>query len=201
MSIRKTIAVFCGSSAGDNPAYSNAAKELGQNIVKHNMTLVYGGAKVGLMGVIADTVLQHGGEVIGVIPRFLAEKEIAHEAITQLHVVETMHERKALITELAESFVMMPGGSGSLEEFFEVWTAAQLGRHTKACAIFNIDNYYQHILKFISHAVQAQFIQPTYSDMVLVDDVPEKLLKKIAEYKAPTLMKWEHVKTIETTVT
>lgn len=190
MLMLKKLCVYCGANPGDRPIYTQMAQELGEILAQKGISLVYGGAKRGLMGVVANAVMQHGGEVIGVIPQFLVEKEVAHHSLTQLHIVNNMHERKALMAELADGFIMMPGGIGSLEEFFEVWTAGQLSLHQKPCGILNTENYYHHLLKFIDHAVGSSFIKPAYREMIIVDQSPKNLLEKFSAYQAPTETKW-----------
>ena len=193
----KRLCIYCGANSGISPIYVDAAIKLGVTLAEKNISLIYGGGRKGLMGIIANAVLNHGGEVVGVIPEFLLEKELGHTAITKLHVVKNMHERKALMAELAEGFIIMPGGAGSLEEFFEIWTAGQLGLHQKPCGILNIGDYYNYILKFIDHAVESQFIQSVYRDMLLIDDSPEGLLEKFSVYKAPKDLKWMEINKIE----
>ncbi|KAF0804856.1 hypothetical protein A6D6_02773 [Alcanivorax xiamenensis] len=184
------IAVFCGSSSGVDPIYEQQARALARALVAQGHGLVYGGGRVGLMGVIADAVLEAGGEVIGVIPQALKDREIQHTGITELHVVENMHQRKAMMAELADGFIAMPGGAGTLEEIFEVWTWAQLGYHHKPCGFFNVIGYYDGLIGFLEHMVDQGFMKPAYREMLTVDADPEVLVAAFADYQAP-VAKWE----------
>ena len=179
------IAVFCGSSTGNNVEYINATKELGKFFAKNNIDVVYGGGNVGLMGAIADSVMENGGKVYGVIPEKLQEKELAHNEITELKVVTNMHERKALMAQMADAFVVLPGGAGTLEEIFEVWTWAQLGFHNKACAFLNVNGYYDKLFEMIDEMCDKQFLKQVYSDMLIKTDNQEILLKAIQNYNPP----------------
>jgi uncharacterized protein (TIGR00730 family) len=183
------LTVFCGSSTGRSPAYAEAARSLGREMVKRGVGLVYGGAGVGLMGVLADTVLEGGGEVIGVIPRHLVAREIAHADVTDLRVVETMHERKALMAELGDAFVALPGGVGTLDELFEAWTWAQLGLHVKPCAVLNVDGYFDSLLQMIDHTVREGFMRPEYGRTLIAEREPGALLDRLATYR-PLGEKW-----------
>lgn len=189
----KSIAVFCGSSTGNLPIFSEAARELAQTLVDRNITLVYGGAKAGLMGVIADHALKCGGKVIGILPKSLLGIEIAHEGLTELHVVDSMHDRKALMNQLAEGFMIMPGGAGSLDEFFEAYTWAQLGYHHKPCGILNIDRYYDYLIQFLDNAVAKGFIKAAQRQMIQIESSPQKLLAAFSCYQAPVVSKIETV--------
>jgi uncharacterized protein (TIGR00730 family) len=186
----KKVCVFCGSSAGNRPVYRESAAQLGNQLAASGITLVFGGGRVGLMGVLADSVLQGGGEVIGVMPRALAEKEIAHSSLTHLHIVETMHERKALMADLADSFVLLPGGFGSWEEFCEVVTWLQLGMHRKPCGILNVAGYYDGLLALTAHAVGEGFLALAYKEMVIVRDNVEQLLSQLNTAPLPSIAKW-----------
>lgn len=186
----KKIAIFCGSHTGNNPLFSEAAKQLAILMAHAGITLVYGGAKVGLMGVLADEMLKNNGYVIGIMPKSLVDVEIAHQYLTELRVVDSMHERKAMLAELADGFMMLPGGPGSLDEFFEMFTWAQLGYHSKPCSILNICNYYDHLLKFLDQATEQGFMKQVYRDMIIVEDSPGILLQKINNYRAPAEKKW-----------
>jgi uncharacterized protein (TIGR00730 family) len=186
----QSLAIFCGSSFGKNPCYRESAEEVARVLVENNIALVYGGATVGLMGVIAETVMLHGGKVIGVIPKSLADIEIANNCITQLHIVESMHERKALMAELSDGFIMLPGGIGSLEEFFEIFTWAQLGLHQKPCGILNINNYYASILNFLDHSVSEGFLKEANLQMIFVDTLIENLLNQFFSFEARSITKW-----------
>ncbi|WP_019217674.1 LOG family protein [Legionella tunisiensis] len=156
----KRLGVFCGSHSGNQPDFAIAAKHVGQLLLKNKIELVYGGGRLGLMGTLANTILKGGGNVIGVVPKFLLDKE-GHPNLTKLHIVETMHERKALIFSLADAFLLMPGGSGSLDEFFEIYTWSQLHLHDKPCAILNYNRYYDDLIRFLDHAVAAGFLEKT----------------------------------------
>jgi uncharacterized protein (TIGR00730 family) len=185
----KRICVFCGSSPGSHPKYLHAARELGRLLVRQGIELVYGGARVGMMGAIATTVLQEGGKVIGVIPRGLAEKEVAFTNLTDLRVVDSMHERKALMAELSDAFIALPGGLGTIEEFFEILTWGQLGLHHKPCGLLDIGGYFHSLLSFLDHAVDQQFIEPEHRSMILVDEQPAALLEQFRCYQPPTVDK------------
>jgi uncharacterized protein (TIGR00730 family) len=186
----KRLCVFCGSSGGNRNAYQEAAAKLGCQLAASRIALVYGGGRVGLMGVLADSVLRAGGEVIGVMPRTLVEKEIAHAGLTQLHVVETMHERKALMADLADAFVLLPGGFGSWEEFCEVVTWLQLGMHRKPCGILNVAGYYGALLALTEHAVGEGFVASAHNEMVIVQDDVEQLLSQLHTAPLPSVAKW-----------
>ncbi|MFT8321590.1 MAG: TIGR00730 family Rossman fold protein [Bacillus sp. (in: firmicutes)] len=183
----KKIAVFCGSSNGASPIYLEGAKALGKELAKREIELIYGGSSIGLMGAVADTILQEGGKATGVLPNFLAEKEIAHKNLTDLIVVDSMHERKAKMAELADGFITLPGGAGTLEEFFEIYTWAQLGLHQKPCGILNINHYYDPLIRLIHHMADAEFLQEKFRDMALVDANPESLLEQFYTYTPPTV--------------
>ena len=186
----KAITVFCGSSAGVRPEYAAAATAFGRATAERGLALVYGGASVGLMGLVADAALAHGGRVVGIIPRALADKEIEHRGLTELHVVESMHARKQMMTDRADGFVALPGGVGTLEELFEVWTWAQLGHHDKPCALFDVAGYYERLTAFLDHTAAEGFVRPIHRDMLLVDTDPLRLLDRLASYRAPTVAKW-----------
>ncbi len=177
--------MFCGSNLGKDEAFKTATKDLAKVLVENNFTLVYGGGRLGLMGEIADQMLQLKGKVIGVIPKALVEKERAHLEIPDLRVVDSMHQRKALMSELADGFIAMPGGIGTLEEFFEVWTWAQIGLHKKPCAILNVENYFDDLVKFLNHAVEEKFVMPVFKEMILIDTDPAGLINRMKKYKAP----------------
>lgn len=179
------IVVFCGSSYGVSEAYKEGAVQLGKALAERNITLIYGGASIGLMGTLADTVLNHGGKVIGVIPELLVEREISHQHLTELHTVRSMHERKAKMAELADGFIALPGGMGTLEEFFEILTWAQIGLHRKPCGLLNINDYYQPLLDMFDHMVDQQFLQEKFRTLAIVDKDPEILLSKFDTYQSP----------------
>lgn len=183
------IAVFCGSSTGSQLSYVTEAKKLGSFFGNHGIDLVYGGGKVGLMGAIADAVLENGGKVIGVIPEYLKEKEIAHEGLTELIIVKDMHERKARMASMADAFVALPGGAGTLEEIFEAWTWAQLGHHVKHGAFYNTNGFYKDLLSMINNMVTSGFLNAEYSDMLILADNPKLLIQCIKQYQPP-LKKW-----------
>lgn len=184
------IGVFCGSSVGNQPAFRQAAADLARALARRGFGLVYGGARVGLMGVLADGMLQHHGEVIGVIPQALLDREIAHAGLTDLRVVGSMHERKALMVELADGFIALPGGYGTLEEFCEVVTWAQLGLHHKPCGLLDVDAYFNPLLAQFDGAVSAGFLQPENRALVLTANDPEALLDQFAAYKPVNVSKW-----------
>jgi uncharacterized protein (TIGR00730 family) len=186
----KRICVFCGSSIGNRVDYSEAAVTLGGLLARRKIGLVYGGGNVGLMGVIADAVLQAGGEVIGVIPHALAEREIEHQGLTQLHVVDSMHTRKAMMADLADAFIAMPGGVGTFEELFEAVTWTQLGLHRKPCGLLNVAGFYAPLAAFIDQAVSEGFIKPVHRASIVVDDNAERLLDTLATVKLPDVPKW-----------
>ncbi len=186
----KYVCVFCGSSMGLRPAYKLAAQAMGETLAGRGIGLVYGGGNVGLMGVVADATLAAGGEVIGVIPEFLVAKEIAHTGLTKLHVVSSMHERKALMAELSDAFVALPGGYGTLEEFCEILTWSQLGLHHKPQGLLNIEGYYQPLLRLFDQAVTEQFLKPELRSLVLEAPDPEQLLDLMANYRPQTVDKW-----------
>ena len=184
------VCVFCGSSSGNGASYVEGARRLGRALVANGIGLVYGGASVGLMGVVADTVLERGGEAIGVMPRALVEREIAHPGLSELRVVETMHERKALMAQLADGFVALPGGAGTLDEFFEAWTWGQLGIHRKPCGLLNVAGYFDALIAFLDHVLAAGFLQDEHRDMILIEADPGRLLERFAAYRAPLRSKW-----------
>jgi uncharacterized protein (TIGR00730 family) len=185
------VCVFCGSSYGLEPVYREAAASLGLALARAGIGVVYGGGKVGLMGVLADSALDAGGEVIGVIPRLLFEKEIAHDKLTSLRVVGSMHERKALMSDLADGgFIALPGGLGTLEELFEVWTWGQLGYHGKPVALLNVAGFYDSLLAFLDGVVHRGFIHAEHRAMLLVGDEPEAILARLRAYVAPRPPKW-----------
>lgn len=181
----KRICVFCGSSFGANQLYSKSANDLGNALVRRRIGLVYGGARVGLMGEIASAVIKAKGEVIGVIPKELLEKEVAHNDLSDLRIVGSMHERKALMAELSDGFIAMPGGFGTLEEIFEIITWAQLNFHSKPCGLLNIQGYYDNLIDFLDHSVREKFIEPEHRAMIIIDDDPESILKKFDDYQPP----------------
>lgn len=186
----KSVCIYCGSSLGNRPEYAEQAANLARMLVRNGISIVYGGARVGIMGVIADTALAEGGKVLGVIPRSLVEKEVAHQGLSKLHVVESMHERKALMAELSDGFIALPGGMGTLDELFEVLTWAQLGFHSKPCGVLNVSSYYDQLLSFISMASSEGYIRPQHRDMLIVSDNPEELIALFEAYRPPAVKKW-----------
>jgi uncharacterized protein (TIGR00730 family) len=185
-----SVAVYCGSNPGNDPAFAAAAGSLGRLLAERGIRLVYGGGHVGLMGALADAVLDGGGEADGVITRALQQKEIAHTGLTSLRVTETMHERKAAMADAADAFVMLPGGYGTLDEFFEVLTWAQLGIHAKPCAILDVDGYFDPLRAFLDGAVSAGFVHPAHRDMLITDDDPARLLDRLAAWTPVGVSKW-----------
>jgi uncharacterized protein (TIGR00730 family) len=182
----KRICVFTGGNFGNKPVYSEAAKQLGTAFTKNNISLVYGGNCVGLMGAIADQVLALNGEAIGVIPKSFISREVAHTGLTKLHIVGSMHERKALMVDLSDAFIMMPGGIGTLDEFFEIFTWAKLRIHTKPIAILNTDGYYNSLLTFLDHVISSGFLEQAYKDMLIVEEDPSVLVERILATNAST---------------
>jgi uncharacterized protein (TIGR00730 family) len=186
----KSVCVYCGSSPGKSPRYREAARELGHEMVARGFDLVYGGAGIGVMGAVADAVLERGGEVTGVIPYSLSTKEVAHDGLTELIVVSSMHERKAKMADLADAFVALPGGWGTCEEIFEMLTWAQLGFHEKPCGLLNVAGYYDSLFAFLEHAVVERFVREEYRPMMIMEDDPAALLDRFAVYQAPQVRKW-----------
>jgi uncharacterized protein (TIGR00730 family) len=186
----RRICVFCGSNSGANPAYAAAAVDVGRWLTDRGIELVYGGGNVGLMGVLADAVLERGGRVIGVIPESLMAKEVGHTGLTELRIVKSMHERKALMTDLSDAFIAMPGGFGTFEEFCEVVTWSQLVIHVKPCGLLNVEGYYNPLLALFDHAVREGFLREENRRLVLEDREPDRLLQKMAEFRAPAVTKW-----------
>jgi uncharacterized protein (TIGR00730 family) len=184
------LCVFCGSSTGHDPAYASAARTLGTLLARRGIELVYGGGNVGLMGVIADAALSAGGRVTGVMPEALIAREIGHTGITDLRVVGSMHERKAMMAALADGFIAMPGGFGTFEEFFEVVTWTQLGLHAKPAGLLNVGGFYDPLIAFLDRATAAGFIKPPHRAMVLDDRDPERLLDRVLVAEPPTVVKW-----------
>jgi uncharacterized protein (TIGR00730 family) len=188
--VLNSVCVFCGSSPGANPAFRAAAQELATVAARGGRTLVYGGGHVGLMGALADAALAVGGEVIGVMPQHLVDREIAHVNLTELKIVESMHERKALMAALSDGFVVLPGGVGTLEEFFEVWTWGQLGLHAKPYGLLNVAGYFSPLLTFLDHAVEQRFIRREHREMLVVDTDATRLLARLDEHRSPAVPKW-----------
>ena len=185
-----SITVFCGSSFGSDDVYKEQAALLGRTLAKQNIQLVYGGANVGLMGAVADGTLNEGGKVVGVLPHFLQSKEIAHNQLTELILVETMHERKTRMNDLCDGVIVLPGGYGTLEEFFEMITWAQLGLHQKPIGILNIDGFYDDLIKLVQTMVDKGFLKQINREMLLISNTIDELLEMMRNYQAPTVGKW-----------
>lgn len=186
----KRICVYCGSSPGKLTEYRGAARMLGHELAARGLGLVYGGASIGVMGAVADAVLEKGGEAIGVIPFALATREVAHSGLNELFVVDSMHERKAKMAELSDGFVALPGGWGTIEEIFEMLTWAQLGFHQKPCGLLNISGYYDHLYTFLEHAIDQRFVQEEYRPMIMMEQTAGDLLDRYLQYQAPSVKKW-----------
>ena len=186
----RRVCVYCGSNAGARPLYAEAALDLARVLVGHDLELVYGGADKGVMGVIADAVLEYGGKVHGVIPKMLTEKEIAHQGLTKLHIVSSMHERKSMMAALSDGFIAMPGGFGTLEEIIEIITWGQLRFHDKPCGLLNVDGYFDHLLAYLDHASAEGFLRPENRQMLLCDRSAAGLIQKFEHYTAPHVDKW-----------
>lgn len=186
----KSVCVFCGSGVGKRPRYTEKARSLGKMIAGLNLTLVYGGGNIGLMREVADSALENGGEVIGVMPRHIVDKEIAHQQLTKLHVVSSMHERKALMAELSDAFIALPGGFGTIDELFEILTWNQLEIISKPTGLLNIEGYFDHLLDFIRHAVAEKFVRQEHQNNLIVETDEKDLLDKLAQYKPLKAEKW-----------
>ncbi|HSU17741.1 TIGR00730 family Rossman fold protein [Longimicrobium sp.] len=186
----RRICVFCGSNPGRRPEYAGAAREMGRVLVERGLGLVYGGGNVGLMGIVADTVLAGGGEAIGVIPEALMAREVGHAGLTELHVVRTMHERKAMMADLSDAFVALPGGFGTFEEFCEVLTWSQLGFHPKPCGLLNVAGYYDPLLALFDRGVEEGFIPAKHRGLVIEETDPARLLDACARFQPPSASKW-----------
>lgn len=190
MSTINSICIYCGSSPGRLEAYSSAALPLAESLVSRNIKLVYGGASIGIMGMVADQVLKLGGHVIGVIPKALAHKEVMHNDLTELHITQSMHERKMRMAELADGFIALPGGIGTLEELFEIWTWAQLGFHNKPCGLLNVEGYYDSLITFLDHIVAEQFAKEHHRAMLIVETNSDALLDQYINYQPPVVKHW-----------
>jgi uncharacterized protein (TIGR00730 family) len=186
----KRVLVFCGSSPGSRPEYATGAAALGRLLASRGLGVVYGGAQVGLMGALADAAIDAGGEVIGVIPNRLVEAEIAHPGLTKLHVVETMHERKALMAELSDAVIALPGGTGTLDELFELFTWSQLGLYRMPIGMLDVAEYWQPLLRFLDHAVNERFLRAEHFETLIVEREPEPLVDRLAAYQPRVLDKW-----------
>lgn len=187
----KAVCVYCGSSPGVRPEYAEVARVLGKTMAEQGLALVYGGGKVGLMGIVADSALAHGGTAIGIIPDALMQKEVGHRGLTELHVVRNMHERKQLMADRADAFIAMPGGVGTFEELFETFTWAQLGYHDKPVGLLNVAGFYDGMLAFLSHAVSEGFLKQVHADMLHVSSSPSGLLGKLAAAPRVHVDKWQ----------
>ncbi|MGH8693232.1 MAG: TIGR00730 family Rossman fold protein [Burkholderiales bacterium] len=190
----RRICVFCGSNAGARSEFAEAARALAAVLVERKLGIVYGGGNVGMMGVLADAALERGGEVTGVIPRTLVDKEVAHRGVTELLIVETMHERKARMNDLSDAFIALPGGFGTLDEFFEVLTWSQLGFHGKPCALLNVAGYYDRMLAMLDHAVAERFLRPAHRELVIADTDPSRLLQRLSALSPAPKEKWDDAK-------
>ncbi len=186
----KNICVYCGSSPGKDPAFAQAAVNLAQAMCELDIGLVYGGAAVGVMGAVADAMLEAGGVAVGVIPKSLAIKEVAHDKLHELHVVASMHERKAMMAELADGFIALPGGWGTLEEIFEILTWAQLGFHDKPCGLLNVAGYYDGLIGFLENSYEQKFVNELFRPMLMEAHEPAVLLNQFSTYRAPKVRKW-----------
>jgi uncharacterized protein (TIGR00730 family) len=196
MTARVHVCVFCGSNVGHDPRYAEAARALGTTLAQEGLGLVYGGGKVGLMGIVADATLAAGGTVIGVIPRSLSHEEIEHRGLTSLHVVGSMHERKAMMSDLADGgYIALPGGLGTFEELFEVWTWAQLGHHPKPVGMLNVGGFYDPLLAFLDTTVTGGFVKPQHRAILVVDTEPRSLLARLRGYVPPPRPPWSGVPT------
>jgi uncharacterized protein (TIGR00730 family) len=188
--VLRNLCIFCGSSAGVAQSHVDAARAMGTALAEAGVALVYGGGAVGLMGIIADSVMAAGGGVTGVIPKALADLEVAHDGLTRLHIVGSMHERKAMMADLSDGFIAMAGGIGTLEELFEIWTWGQLGDHDKPVAMLNIDGFYDPLIGFLDRTVEAGFFRPQHRGMLIVDEDPARLIGRMQDYQPPRLGKW-----------
>jgi uncharacterized protein (TIGR00730 family) len=186
----KSVCVFCGSSAGARAEYTQVAAETGKEIARRGLHLIYGGGHVGLMGIVADAAIRGGGLVTGVITRSLQDREVAHEHLAELHVVRTMHERKAMMSVLSDAFLVLPGGIGTMEEFFEVWTWGQLGEHTKPFGLVNVAGYFDSLIQFVEQMTAEGFLREKHRQMLFIGDSSTAVLDAFATYQPPTVTKW-----------
>ncbi|WP_432734814.1 TIGR00730 family Rossman fold protein [Maridesulfovibrio sp. FT414] len=186
----KSICIFLGANPGNDPKYAAAARNMGRELASRKIRTVYGGSNMGLMGILAESALEAGGEVVGVIPESLVKKEVAHFGLTELHVTDSMHERKALMAELSDGFIALPGGIGTMDEIFEIFTWAQLGFHSKPCGLLNIDGYYDRLMHFLNGVVEEGFLREAHKDMLISADTPAGIIEAFHGYVAPTLSKW-----------
>lgn len=190
MIVLRSLCVYCGSNPGNDPRFVEAAKTLGGLLAARGIRLVYGGARIGIMGAVADAALAAGGEVVGVIPHALTDKEVAHEGLTELHVVDSMHQRKAMMADLSDGFIALPGGIGTFEELFEIWTWGQLGIHAKPCGLLNVAGYYDLLVAFLDGSAEAGFIRPRHRSMLLTADSAEAMLSAMRDYQPPATRRW-----------
>ena len=190
MSAIRALCVFCGSSPGFDPVHGAAAKALGAALGRAGIDLVYGGGRVGLMGIVADAAMAAGSRAIGVIPQALYDLEVGHDGLTELHVVRSMHERKALMADLSDGFIALSGGIGTFEELFEIWTWGQLGDHAKPVSLLNIAGFYDGLTTFLDDVVSAGFLRAAHREMLIVEDEPERLVGRLRDYRAPAIAKW-----------
>lgn len=186
----RRICVFCGSNSGSDPVYADAARSLGRLMAREGVALVYGGGSVGLMGELADSVLTSGGEVIGVIPHALWAREVGHRGLTDLRIVDTMHERKSMMADLADAFIALPGGLGTLEEIFEIWTWAQLGLHEKPLGFLDVNGYYAPLMQFLDRAAREQFLREPHRAIAVIESDAETLLRRFDEWQPTRVQKW-----------
>ncbi|WP_027723326.1 TIGR00730 family Rossman fold protein [Maridesulfovibrio zosterae] len=194
----KSICVFLGANPGNDPKYAQTARNMGRELAKRNIRIIYGGSNMGLMGILAESALEAGGEVVGVIPESLVKKEVAHYGLTKLHIAESMHERKALMAELSDGFVALPGGIGTMDEIFEIFTWAQLGFHNKPCGLLNIDGYYDKLIEFLGGVVQEGFLGEIHKEMLITASSPSELIEAYSNYEAPTVSKWVEKISVQT---
>ena len=186
----QTVCVFCAAGDGRNPVYVKQALEMGRYLAESGRRIVYGGGRTGLMGALAEGALAAGGEIVGIMPKHLVDHEVAHTGLTELRVVGSMHERKSLLAELSDGFLAMPGGLGTLEELFEIWTWGQLGLHRKPYGVLNVNGYFTPLLEFLDHAVTEQFIRPEYRALLVVDSDPAALIARMEAMEPPPLPRW-----------
>lgn len=185
-----SICIFCGSNPGNNAAYAGAARAVVRAIAATGSKIVFGGGKVGLMGVVAETAIESGIHVIGVSPRRLLEHEVVHEGLSELHIVESMHERKVVMSKMSDAFIVLPGGMGTFDEMFEILTLTQLGVQRKACGLLNVEGFYDRLLGFLDHAVAERFVRAEHRDMIIVEDDPARLLARLESWTLPDVSKW-----------
>ncbi|SNZ07055.1 TIGR00730 family Rossman fold protein [Cohaesibacter gelatinilyticus] len=186
----KSICIFCGSNWGNREEYKQAASAISREIARRGYTLVYGGAGVGLMGACADAALAEGGKVIGILPEALKEKEVDHKGLTELHLVSSMHERKAMMAELSDGFISIPGGAGTMDEMFEIWTWGMLGWHDKPSALMNVEGYYDDLIKFLDKTADEGFVRKAHREMLIIDTDAESILDQMENYQPPQGSKW-----------